>query len=199
MKHTVINHVKRAGIALAAVAACAALGTGTAQAAQFDSADIALDNAGNLQCRFRESGLGAFALISYSCGAEAVGVVSGCFVKNKLVANIPLTTSYFKDVSNQGEEGEAETILSKNNGAIGATITVEVPESHGGEACTEPAESGPVAVRWCNASLVDTTNAITGATAGVLTAVVARTGTVFPDVPTCAEILAAPPTDGGGE
>jgi hypothetical protein len=190
MKHTFGKQARRTGLALAAAAAISALGTGTAQAQQFSSADISLDNSGNLQCRFRETGLGPLALINYSCGAEAVGVVTGCFEKNKFVG--PFAVAYFKNVTNAGEHGEGTTLVANNKGSINATITLEVPESEGGEACTEPAEARPVAVRWCNASLVDTTNGITGATASDLVDILAKTGTSAPDVPTCAEILAAP-------
>ena len=197
MRHTIKAQGKRVGFAFVAVGAMTVLGAGAAQAQTFERADIALDNAGNLQCRFLETGLGAQSLISYSCGAEAVGVISGCFAKNKFVG--PTSLAVFKNVSNQGEEGEGATLLANNNGSVRSTITVDVPESHGGEVCTEPAEARPIAVRWCNASLVDITNNVIGATAGDLLELVARTGTVVPDIPTCAELLAAPPTHGGGE
>lgn len=194
MKQTLKNQARRTGIALAAMAAFTALGTGTAQAAPaFTRADITLDNAGNLTCGFRETGLGAYSLITYDCGAEALGVVSGCFAKNKFVG--PTSTAVFHNVTVE----EAIALLAKNNGTINATITVEVPESHGGgeETCTEPAESRPVAVRWCNASLVDTTNGIVGATASELFAQLARTGTAVIIVPACADLIDTPPTNGG--
>jgi hypothetical protein len=186
MKQTLKNQAKRAGIALAAMAAFTAFGAGTAQAAPtFTRADITLDNAGNLTCGFRETGLGAYSQITYDCGAQALGVVSGCFVKNKFVG--PTSTAVFHDVTTE----EAIALLAKNNGAINGTITVEAPESHGGgETCTEPAESKPVAVRWCNASLVDITNGIVGASVGELFAQLARTGTSVIVTPTCAELNA---------
>jgi hypothetical protein len=190
MKHTLINQAKRAGIALAAVAAFSALGTGTAQAAAFASASISLDTAGALTCKFRETGLGAFAQISYTCGAQALGVVSGCYVKNKFVG--PTAVSVFKDVSSQEHEGEPTTLIAKSNGTINTTLTAEVPESEGGEFCTEPAEARTVAVRWCNASLVDVTNNITGASVGELFEQLESTGTAAVVVPSCAELLAAP-------
>jgi hypothetical protein len=190
MNHTLGTWGRRAGVALAVAAAVAALATG-AQAQQFTRADISLDNAGNLQCTFRETGLQPRALISYSCGAEAVGAVSGCFVKNKYVAGSLSATSVFKNVTGTNEEEEA--LLVGNNGAIGTTLTTEVPESESHGACTEPAESRVVAVRWCNASLVDVTNGSIGATAGELFAQVERTGTDVVDVLSCAELLAAPP------
>jgi hypothetical protein len=188
------NQAKRAGIALAAAVALSALGTGTALAAEFTRADITLDNAGNLTCGFRETGLGAYSLITYDCGAQALGVVSGCFVRNKFVG--PTSLAVFHDVTAE----EAVPLLAKNNGTVNATITVEAPESHGGngETCTEPAEARPVAVRWCNASLVDVTNGIVGATAGELFAQIERTGTSVIVVPACADLIATPPTDGGG-
>jgi hypothetical protein len=191
-KHTLTHQAKRAGIVLAAAVALSALGTGTAQAQQFTRAELSLDRAGSLTCTFRETGLGAYSIIAYSCGAEALGVVSGCYAKTKFVG--PTAVSIFKNVSNQGHEGEPTTLIAKSNGTIGATLTAEVPESEGGHICTEPAEAKVIAVRWCNPSLVDTTNNIVGAATGELFAQLENTGTTVIDVPTCAEIQAAPPT-----
>ena len=192
MKHRPGRQARRAGIALAAAVAFAALGTGTAQAAQFTRADITLDSAGNLTCGFRETGLGALSLVTYDCGALALGVVSGCFVRNKFVG--PTSLAVFHNVTAE----ESVALLAKNNGTVNSTITVEAPESHGGgETCTEPAESQPIAVRWCNASLVDMTNGIVGATASELFAQVARTGTAVVVVPACADLISMSPTNGG--
>jgi hypothetical protein len=193
MKQTLKYQARRAGIALATVAAFTALGTGAAQAQEFASASIGLDNAGSLQCKWRETGLGALALITYDCTAEGVGVVSGCFVKNKFVG--PFSVSIFKNVTGE----ESTQLLAKNNGAINGSITVEVPEGGGEAQCNEAAGAEPhtVAVRWCNASLSDTTNGIVGATEGQLTDILLRTGTQVAPLPTCTEILAAP-GDGGG-
>jgi hypothetical protein len=190
MNHIFGKRARRAGIALAAVGTFAAFAIGTAQAQQFTRADISLDGAGNLTCAFRETGLGGNSLITYDCAAEALGVVSGCFEKNKFVGGTSL--AIFREVAPH----EPVTLIARNNGAIGATLTTEVPESeHGGEeVCTEPAEARVVAVRWCNASLLDVTNSILGANTGELYAQLERTGTVAIIVPTCAELLAAPPT-----
>jgi hypothetical protein len=196
MECTLANQAKRAGLALAAAAAFSAIGTGTAQAQEFTRAEIGLDRSGNLTCSFRETGLGAQALITYTCGAEALGVVSGCFVRNKFVG--PTSLSIFKNVSNAEEGHPPAPLVAKNNGTINATLTVEIPESHGAEVCTEPAVQKNIAVRWCNASLVDTTNNIVGASTGELLAQLESTGTAVVPVPTCAELLAAPPTNGGG-
>jgi len=187
MNHTFGKQAKRAGIALAAVGTFAALAIGTAQAQQFTRADISLDGAGNLTCTFRETGLGANSLITYDCAAEALGVVSGCFVKNRFVG--PTSLAIFQGVAPE----EPVTLLARNNGAIGATLTTEMPESEGGETCTEPAEARVVAVRWCNASLRDVTNNILGANTGELFAQIESTGTVAVVMPSCAELLAAPP------
>jgi hypothetical protein len=189
MNHTFGKQAKRAGIALAAVGTFAALAIGTAQAQQFTRADISLDGAGNLTCTFRETGLGANSLITYDCAAEALGVVSGCFQKNKFVGGTSL--AIFKEVAPE----EPVTLLARTNGAIGATLTTEVPESEhgGGETCTEPAEARVVAVRWCNASLLDVSNNILAANTGELFAQIESTGTAVVTVPTCAELLAALP------
>jgi hypothetical protein len=186
MKHAFNNQAKRAGIALAAATAITALGTGTALAQQFTSAGISLDNAGNLVCKWRETGLGALALVTYDCGAQGVGVVTGCFVKNKFVG--PFAVAIVKNVSTE----ESEPLLAKNNGAINGTITVEVPEGGGEVQCNEAAGAEPhtVAVRWCNASLVDVTNNIVGATASDLVDTILRTGDQVAPIPTCAEVLA---------
>jgi hypothetical protein len=195
MKHTLTLHAQRAGIALAAAVALSALGTGPAQAQEFTRAEISLDRAGNLTCTFRETGLGAFSVIAYTCGAEALGVVSGCYVRNKFVG--PTAVSIFKDVSSQEHEGQPTTLVAKNNGTILATLTAAIPESEGGEQghlCTEPAEERVIAVRWCNASLVDVTNNIVGASVGELFEQLESTGTSAVVVPTCAELQAAPPT-----
>jgi hypothetical protein len=194
MKQTLKYQAKRAGIALAGVAAFTALGTGTALAQQFASASISLDQAGNLNCKFRETGLIPLSLVTYDCAAEGVGVVTGCFVKNKFVG--PFAVSISKDVAAH----ESDPVLAKNNGAINGSITVEVPEGGGEAQCNEAAGAEPhvVAVRWCNATLTDVTNNIVGATAGQLTDILLRTGTEVAPLPTCTEILAAP-GDGGGE
>ena len=200
MKQTLNNQAKRTGIALAAMAAFTAFGTvlaaPPAAAPAFTRADLSLDNAGSLACAFRETGLGAYSQITYDCGAQALGVVSGCFVKNKFVG--PTSTAVFHYVTGE----EAIALLANNNGTINSTITVEAPESHGGhgggELCTEPAVEQVVTVRWCNASLEDMTNGIVGASVGELFAQLARTGTSVVVTPTCAELQAATPTDGGG-
>jgi hypothetical protein len=97
-------------------------------------------------------------------------------------------------VSNQEHEGEPTTLIAKSNGTINATLTAAIPESEGGEFCTEPTVAKVIAVRWCNASLVDVTNGIVGATADELFAQLESTGTSAVVVPTCAELQAAPAT-----
>ena len=57
MTHMLKNQAKRTGIALAAVVAFSAFGTGTAQAQVFVSANVTLDRFGNLECLSRETGL----------------------------------------------------------------------------------------------------------------------------------------------
>lgn len=185
------KQAKRAGVGLAVAAAFAVLGSGAAQAQQFTSASISLDNAGNLQCKFRETGLGALSLVTYDCAAEGVAVVSACFVKNKFVPD-SFSVSIVKNVTAE----ESHPILAKNNGAINGAITVEVPEGGGEAQCNEAAGAEPhtVAVRWCNSSLTDVTNNIVGATADDLLDVLLRTDLQVPPTPTCAEILASPGT-----
>jgi hypothetical protein len=192
MKHTCGTQAQRAGLALAAVATFTMLGIGTAQAQQFTRAELSLDGSGNLTCSFREAGLAPNGLYTYTCGAEALGVVSGCYARNRFVG--PTSLAVFKNVSNAEEGHPPAPLLAKNNGMINATLTAEIPESHGAELCTEPAVQRNIAVRWCNASLVDTTNNIEGASLGELFAQLEKTGTAAVPVPSCAELLAAPPT-----
>jgi hypothetical protein len=196
MKITLKHQAKRSAIALAAAAVFAAFGIGTAQAASFASASISVETqgegAGGLNCSFRETGLGPYASVTYFCGATDVGVVSQCFYKNKPVGN-PLPVLHFENVSNAGTEGEAEALMANNSGRISATVTAELPESEAGHgACTEPAVLTVTAVRWCNASLVDTTYNITGAGPVDVFAQIERAGTGT--VPLCADLELLPPT-----
>ena len=192
MKHTCGKQAQRAGIALVAVAAFTILGIGTAQAQQFTRAELSLDGSGNLTCSFRETGLAPNGLYTYTCGAEALGVMSGCYVRNTFVG--PTSLAVFKNVSNAEEGHPPAPLVAKNNGTINATLTAAIPESHGAELCTEPAVQRNIAVRWCNASLVDMTNNIVGASLGELFKQLEKTGTAAVPVPSCAELLAAPPT-----
>ena len=183
MKLTFGKQAKRAGIALAAVGALAALGIGTTLAAPptpvptFASTtfSIATGNgaaetaaaAGGLTCGWRETGLNSFQLITYLCDAEVVGVVEGCVYKNKLVGGSATLLSVFKNPA-ATLEGGALGFVSNNNGLINGSITTAVPVSgggHGGELCNEPAEAQVIAARWCNASLTDTVNNLVGGTA----------------------------------
>jgi hypothetical protein len=206
MKHTLRNQAQRTGIALAAVAAFSALGTETALAATFASANISIATraseanevaVGDLVCSFRETGLGPYALVTYECKAAAVGVVEACVYKGKIISATQL--SVFTNVTNvEGEHG-ATPLLAKNNGSINGTVVTTIPEGGegggGGEEthlCPELGEiKGPqpeqevVAIRWCNASLTDTTNNIVGATVAEL--FMSEDAAI--DVPTCAEML----------
>ena len=183
MKNTFGKQAKRAGIALAAVGALAALGIGTTLAAPptpvptFASTtfSIATGNgaaetaaaAGGLTCGWRETGLNSFQLITYLCDAEVVGVVEGCVYKNKLVGGSATLLSVFKNPA-ATLEGGAVGFVSNNKGLINGSITTAVPVSgggHGGELCNEPAEAQVIAARWCNASLTDTVNNLVGGTA----------------------------------
>jgi len=199
MKHTLNNQAKRAGVALAVVAAFAALGSVTVQAAPpagvptFTSASISIEPrgeaAGGLNCSWRETGLGAYAQVTYACDAGAVGVLSACFYKNKLVAGSGTQLSTFTNVTSE----EAEALIAKANGAINGSTTTAIPEvevePHPPELCTEPAVEQVVVVRWCNASLKDTTNNLVGATVGELfQEFTSGVGTV----PSCAVLLATP-------
>jgi len=200
MKQTVKNQAKRAGIALAA--AFAAFGTGTAQAAPpppggptFASASISIEPrgeaAGGLTCSWRETGVGPSAVVYYTCTAGVVGALKACVYKGRVIYNSPTKLDIFKDVT--GEHGGAVPFLSQKNGLISASTTTPIPEVEVPEGapvlCTEPSVEEAVAVRWCNASLTDTTNTLVGATVDELFL------EFFPGVgtvPSCNELLATP-------
>jgi hypothetical protein len=211
MKQTLNNQAKRSALALAAVGAFAAFGTvlaaPPAAGPTFAKAMITIaprtseaaeTTAGDLNCSFTETGVGPYALVSYECKAAAVGVVEACVYKNKIISATQL--SVFTNVSNVEAGHEAQVFLAKANGTITGSVITAIPEGGegGGEThlCPELGEvNGPeptqevVAVRWCNASLTDTTNNILGTTVGELFQEFIP-GAVT--VPSCAELLATP-------
>ena len=192
MKHTLTLHAKRAGIALAAVAAFAALGIGTAQAAPtFASANVTLDRFGNLECAFRETGLPPFGVVRYDCTSQHVGVLQQCILGRKAVGNSKLLI--FQDIS----AGEVENFEIPRNGTVRAAIITNIPESENASLiCTAPSELTTTAVRWCNNSLVDLTNNILGASAPEL--FVQLVSNASGSVPSCA-VLANGPFETPGE
>ena len=185
MKHTLRNQAQRAGIALAAVAAFSALGTGTAQAASFASAAVTLDRFGNLECTLRETGLTPDTEVRYDCTATDVGALQQCMLRRKPVGNSKLMV--FHDVS-------AHEVLNfevRSNGQVRAAIVTQIPESEANALlCTAPAELTTTAVRWCNGSLVDLTNNIVGATVPELFAHLVANATG--SVPSCAVLATMP-------
>jgi len=191
MKHTPGSQARRAGLALAAAAAFAAFGTGTAQAAPtFTSATVSLDRFGNLECTFRETGLPPGGQVRYDCTSALVGVLTQCFLKNKPVGNSKLLV--FQDISAE----EVENFDVSRNGAVRAAIVTQIPESETASLlCTAPAELAVTAVRWCNNSLVDLTNNITGATVGELFANLVANASG--SVPSCAILANGPFTPPG--
>ena len=193
MKQTLKNQAKHSGIGLAAVAvfAFAALGTGTAQAATFTSANVVLDRFGNLECTFRETGLIPGGQVRYDCTSQYVGPLQQCMLGRKAVGNSKLLI--FQDVS----AGEVENIDVNRNGAIRDAIITQIPESETASLlCTAPSELTVTAVRWCNGSLVDLTNNITGASVGELFANLVANASG--SVPSCA-VLANGPFETPGE
>ena len=191
MKHTQGSQTRRAGLALAAAAAFAAFGTGTAQAAPtFTSANVVLDRFGNLECTFRETGLTPGSQVRYDCTSQYVGVNTQCFLKNKPVGNSKLLV--FQDISAE----EVENFDVSRNGAVRAAIVTQIPESETASLlCTAPAELAVTAVRWCGNSLVDLTNGITGATVGELFANLVANASG--SVPSCAILANGPFTPPG--
>ena len=194
MKRTFEKHANRASLALAATAAFAAFGFGTAQAADapvttptFTTADLSLNSVGFLQAAFKEAGLAPSASVHYTSGATDVGWVSQCFVKNKPVTNLPvalhvahtadgLTTTRTYKATKTGVITQA--ILTAYPTAEAEVQEPLCPETEGVTITEEI-----TAIRWCNASLMDTTNGIIGATAPELFLQMVRNGSAA--VPSC--------------
>jgi len=185
MKRTFTHQAKRAGIALAAVAAFAVLGIGTAQAQEFTSAAVTHDRFGNLECVFRETGLPPGGTVRYDCTGQYVGVLQQCMLGRKAVGNPKLLI--FQDIS----ASEVENFEVNRNGQVRAAIVTMIPESENVNLlCTAPSELTTTAVRWCNNSLVDLTNNIVGATAPEL--FVRLVATSGGSVPACAVLANGP-------
>jgi hypothetical protein len=194
MKYTFGKQTKRAGIVLAAAAAFAALGIGTAQAQEFAAASITVETtgegAGSLNCSFRETGLPYPGFVRYDCNSQYVGVLQQCMYKNKAVGNSQLLI--FQNIHPE----EVENFDVKRNGSIRGTVITNVPESATNALiCTAPAELTTTSIRWCNNHLVDLTNNITGATAAELFAQLVTNGSG--SVPSCAVLANGPFTTPG--
>ena len=200
MKHILIKQAKRAGLALAAVVAFAALGIGTAQAQEFASADLSINNFGFLDCSFKETGLGAGASVDYTCGAADIGWVTQCFYKNKPLSNGPTTLYVAHD------QTTTRTLVANKRGTIMSGILTAYPtveEEPAAEPCADIVVGGRgnneaevtetiTAIRWCNSSLVDTTTDIMGAEEPDLLLQLEKSGTTA--VPSC-EVLETLPTN----
>ena len=193
MKHTFGKQARQSSIALAAVAAFAAFGTAQA-APTFTTADLSINSVGFLQAAFKETGLTPGALVNYTSGATDVGWVTQCFVKNKPVANLPiqlhvahtadgLTTTRTYTATGRGVITQAILTAYPT-----ATAEVEEPLCPETEGVTITEEI--TAIRWCNASLVDTTNGITGATEPSLFLQMMRNGSSA--VPECGTLATMP-------
>jgi hypothetical protein len=182
MKHTLINQGKRAGIALAAAAAFTALGIGTAQAQEFASANVSIDREGALECTFRETGLPPGGVVRYDCTAQYVGVRQQCMLKNRPVGNSQLLI--FEDISGE----EVENFEIPRNGQVRAGIVTPIPESPNTALIV-------TAIRWCNPTLVDLTNNITGVTVAQLFDQLVPNGSG--SVPECSVLAGGPFTPPG--
>lgn len=172
MKHTFSKRTTQIGIAVAAAVSLTALVLGTAQAAQFQSAGINIEPRGEalggITCTWRETGLTPSNTVYYACTGGAVAVLYACTYKGRVIYQSPTRTDVFTNVV--GEHGTVP-FLAQKNGQINASTTTPIPEievPEGQELCTAPSEQTVVAVRWCNASLTDTTNNILATTVPVL-------------------------------
>jgi hypothetical protein len=168
MKDILTKRTTRAGIAAAASVGFAVIGIGAAQAAQFQSAGINIEARGEAQggitCTWRETGLTPSTVVYYACTGGAVAVLYACTYKGRVIYQSPTRTDVFANVV--GEHGTVP-FLAQKNGQINASTTTPIPEievPEGQELCTAPSEQAVVAVRWCNASLSDTTNNLVATT-----------------------------------
>ena len=201
MKHTFGKQARLACIALAA-AAIVAPGIANAQAAPapaapvtaptFTKGSLSIETStageaatGGLTCSWQEKGLHPFQLIPYACDADVVGALQACVYKNKLVGTASSLSVVKKPLA---IDGGPVGFVSNNKGNINGTTTTAVPVE-AESLCTEPAVAQVVAVRWCNASLTDTTNNLVGATASEL---FQQFYSGVGSVPTCAQLLASP-------
>lgn len=195
MKYTFGKQAKQSGIALAAVAAFTALGSGTAQAASFATAAITINSVGFLDAAFKETGLAAGASVNYTSGATDVGWMTQCFVRSKPVANIAprLHVAHTADGLTTDR-----TLLASNRGTITSSILTAYPTAEENEGVPPlcPEVEGVTmteeitAIRWCNASLVDTTNSVTGASEPSLFLQIKRNGSSA--VPDCSTLATLP-------
>lgn len=194
MKQTLTHQARRAGLALAAALAFVALEIGTAQAQTFTSANLSLNSFGFLDCSFKETGLEAGASVDYTCGATTIGWVTQCFFKNKPVSNSPITLYVAHDQTTD------RTLVASRQGTIMSGILTAYPtveEEPAAEPCANiivgrngHGEAEVVetitAIRWCNNSLVDTTNEIVGAEVSELFEQFERSATA--SVPSCGDL-----------
>lgn len=199
MNRMLKNQVQRAGIPLAATVVISMLLTGPATAQEFVRPELSVNSFGFLECAFRETGLLPGASITHTCGAEAVGWLTQCYVKNKPVGNEPPMLHIAKN------EVTMQTRTANRRGTITATILTAYPtpeQEIGPEPCSQIVVGGPgkaeteveevvTAIRWCNASLIDTTNNISGAAEPELFLQLERNGAG--SVPGCEVLLNSQP------
>jgi hypothetical protein len=163
MSPTIRNQAKLAAIALAAGLVGTLFGAGAAVAdnPHFITADINLNNDGDVVCSWKEAGLGTNEKIDYVCGAAAVGAFYQCVNKGGGEPR-PHTV----EDTNLEATG---TFTSGKNGQITGSLLLEVP--------LPPSDFCPNSrnwtlklqgVRWCDAFLTDTTNGITPVEVGEL-------------------------------
>ena len=193
MKQILEKHATRAGIALAAVAPFAVFGSvlaaPPASGPTFANATVSLDRFGNLECTLRETGLTPGGQVRYDCTSASVGVNTQCMLKNKAVGNSKLLV--FHDISAE----EVENVDVSKNGAVRAAIITQIPQSETASlTCTAPSEVTVTAVRWCDNSIVDLTNQITGASVPELFANLVPNGSgSVPDCATLSDMPGLPP------
>ena len=195
MKQMLKNQARQTGIALAAVAAFAALGTGSAQAQEFSAASITLENAGEsagaLNCSFRETGLIPGSQVRYDCASQYVGVMEQCMYRGKPVGNNRLY------IYNNIHPEELAHFDVGNNGRVRGTVITQIPQPGENNAilCTAPSEVAVTSIRWCNNQLWDLTNNIQGATVAELFDQLEPSG--GGSVPGCATLANGPFTTPG--
>lgn len=200
MKYTHVCQARRAVIGLSAMATVLIAAIGTAQAQSFFRAEISVNSFGFLDCSFKEADLGAGASVDYTCGAQDIGWVTQCFYKNKPLSNGPTTLYVAHDQTTY------RTLIANQQGTIMAGILTAYPtveEEPAAEPCADIAVGGRgnretevtetiTAIRWCDSSLIDTSNGIVGAEQPDLLLQLERGGSTA--VPAC-EVLRTLPTN----
>jgi hypothetical protein len=157
-------------IVLAALACTIGFGAEQASAgsAHFISADVDIASNGNLECSFKEAGLGN-ASVDINCAAQNANATFFCINKG---GNHPSATNK-ETVS--GAVGVTQTFAPSRNGQTTGTVSVP-PPGPGDFTCPGNQTLTLVQVTYTNATLTDVTNGVAGASESSLSSGCLLTG-----------------------